>query len=109
MSGPGRHRNGTLAMRALVVDDSRAVRLIVGGILRELGLDVVEASHGREALARLAENPDVHLVLVDWNMPEMNGLDFIRRVRSQREFDALRIMMVTSEAEQEQVCRALDA
>jgi two-component system chemotaxis response regulator CheY len=96
-------------MIALVVDDSRAVRLIVGGILRDLGVEVVEASNGREALARMGENPGVELVLVDWNMPEMNGLDYIRAVRSQRQHDAVRIMMVTSEAEQEQVFRALDA
>jgi two-component system chemotaxis response regulator CheY len=96
-------------MRALVVDDSRAVRLIVGKTLRELGIDVVEASNGREALERMAEHSDVELVLVDWNMPEMNGLDYIKAVRAQRDYDGVRIMMVTSEAEQEQVVRALDA
>jgi two-component system chemotaxis response regulator CheY len=96
-------------MLALVIDDSRAVRLIIGKILRELGIDVIEASNGREALQRMSENPDVELVLVDWNMPEMNGLDYVRAVRSQREYDPVRIMMVTSEAEQEQVLRAIDA
>jgi two-component system, chemotaxis family, chemotaxis protein CheY len=96
-------------MLALVIDDSRAVRLIIGRILRDVGIDVVEAGNGREALERMAENPDVELVLVDWNMPVMDGLAYVRAVRSQREHDAVRIMMVTSEAEQEQVCRALDA
>jgi two-component system chemotaxis response regulator CheY len=96
-------------MLALVVDDSRAVRLIVGKILREVGIDVAEAANGREALERMAEYPDVELVLVDWNMPEMNGLEFVCAVRSQRQFDAVRLMMVTSESEQEQVLRALDA
>ncbi len=96
-------------MRVLVIDDSRAVRLIIGKILRELGMDVIEAANGREALQRMTEHSDVELVLVDWNMPVMNGLDYIRAVRSQRQYDAVRIMMVTSEAEQEQVCRALEA
>ena len=53
----------------------------------------------------MQRNPDVELMLVDWNMPEMNGLDFIRAVRSQRAYDAVRILMVTTEAEGEQVTR----
>lgn len=96
-------------MRALVIDDSRTVRVIIGSILRELGHDVVEAANGREGLERLQETAGVELVLVDWNMPEMNGLDFIKVVRSQRMYDPLRIMMVTTESEQQQLLRALDA
>jgi two-component system chemotaxis response regulator CheY len=96
-------------MRALVIDDSRTVRAIIGKTLRELGMEVVEAANGREGLDRLRQSPDVKLVLVDWNMPEMNGLEFITAVRAEREFDAVRIMMVTTETEQEQVLRALSA
>ena len=68
-------------MRALVVDDSRTVRVILRNILQEMGTDVVEAGDGLEALEQLRRNPDVELVLVDWNMPVMNGLDFILAVR----------------------------
>lgn len=96
-------------MLALVVDDSRAVRLIIGKILGELGIGVIEAGTGREALERMTEHPDLELVLLDWNMPEMNGLEYVRAVRAVREFDPVRILMVTSETEQEQVFRALDA
>lgn len=96
-------------MLALVVDDSRAVRLIIGKILGELGIGVIEAGTGREALERMTEHPDLELVLLDWNMPEMNGLEYVRAVRAMREFDPVRILMVTSETEQEQVFRALDA
>jgi two-component system chemotaxis response regulator CheY len=96
-------------MRALVIDDSRTVRIIIGKILSELGLEVVEAGNGREGLERLQQNPSVELVLVDWNMPEMNGLDFIKTVRAQRGYDSVRIMMVTTETEQEQLIRALEA
>jgi two-component system chemotaxis response regulator CheY len=96
-------------MRALVIDDSRTVRAIIGKILRDEGLEVVEAANGREGLERLREPPGVELVLVDWNMPEMNGLDFIRAVRADRAYDLVRIMMVTTETEQGQVIRALDA
>ena len=93
-------------MLALVIDDSRAVRIIIGNILREMGTEVVEAGDGREALEQLRQNPEVELVLVDWNMPVMDGLEFIRQVRSQRRYDGLRIVMVTTETESEQVSRA---
>jgi two-component system chemotaxis response regulator CheY len=96
-------------MRALVIDDSRAVRMIIGSILRELNMEVSEAANGREALDQLQRTPDIELVLVDWNMPEMNGLDFIRAVRAQADYAGLRILMVTTEAEGAQVTRALNA
>ena len=96
-------------MRALVIDDSRTVRAIIGTILRGEGLDVVEAANGREGLERLRETGGVELVLVDWNMPEMNGLEFIEAVRADRAYDPVRIMMVTTETEHGQVRRALDA
>jgi len=98
-----------MSMRALVIDDSRTVRAIIRQTLGEVGLDVVEAGNGREGLDRLREAGDVGVVLVDWNMPEMNGLEFIRAVRAERAYDLVRIMMVTTETEQEQVIRALEA
>jgi two-component system chemotaxis response regulator CheY len=96
-------------MRVLVIDDSRTVRIIIGQILREIGMEVVEAKNGVEALEQIKRDPDVELMLVDWNMPEMNGLDFIRAVRSDHAFDAVRILMVTSESQGEQVIQALEA
>jgi two-component system chemotaxis response regulator CheY len=96
-------------MLALVIDDSRAVRIIIGNILREIGMEVIDAANGVEALEQVQRHPDVELMLVDWNMPQMNGYDFLREVRSQRAYDAVRILMVTSEAQGEQVARALAA
>jgi two-component system chemotaxis response regulator CheY len=96
-------------MRALVIDDSQTVRLIIGTILREIGMEVLEAANGLEALEQMERNSDVALMLVDWNMPQMDGFDFIRRVRSQRAYDAVRILMVTSEAQSDNVTRALKA
>jgi two-component system chemotaxis response regulator CheY len=96
-------------MRALVIDDSRTARAIIGQILREEGLEVVEAADGREGLERLREPPGAGLVLVDWNMPVMDGLEFIRTVRADPAHDAVRIVMVTTETEQAQVLRALEA
>jgi two-component system chemotaxis response regulator CheY len=96
-------------MRALVVDDSRTVRIIIGKILREIGMEVLEARNGREALEQMRLAPDVGLMLVDWNMPEMNGFDFLHAVRSDRAYDAVRILMVTSETESAKVNQALAA
>jgi two-component system chemotaxis response regulator CheY len=96
-------------MEALVIDDSRAVRLLVGNILREQGFDVLDAGHGQEGLERLRENPEIGLVLVDWNMPVMDGLEFIQAVRRERAWDGVRIVMVTTETESEQVQRAISA
>ena len=97
-------------MRALVIDDSRAMRLILARTLTGLGFAVEQAEHGQEALDRLnaaAELPDV--CLVDWNMPVMNGLDFITAVRKQRAWRQITLMMVTTESEHSQIVRALAA
>ena len=96
-------------MRALVVDDSKAIRVILGNILRGLGFEVVEAANGRQALERLAEVGKADLVLVDWNMPEMDGLEFIRQVRARDGHEDMTMVMVTTETETENVVRALAA
>src|SRR5262245_19780303 len=96
-------------MRALVVDDSRTVRIIIGNILRDIGMDVIEAGNGLEALEQMNRHPDVDLLLLDWNMPQMNGFDFLRAVRAQRAYDGVRILMVTSESQSEQVVKVLGA
>jgi two-component system chemotaxis response regulator CheY len=96
-------------MRALVVDDSRTARAIIRQMLREIGLDVIEAAHGLEALEQLRRDPDVELALVDWNMPQMNGLELIQAIRAEPSLRGLRILMVTSETEAVQVSRALSA
>lgn len=96
--------------RALVVDDSRAMRAILGRQLKQLGYEVVEAEHGEQALERIAADASLPvLALVDWNMPRMNGLEFIRAVRLRRELDGMRLMMVTTETELSQVRTALEA
>jgi two-component system chemotaxis response regulator CheY len=96
-------------MRAIVIDDSRAMRTIISKLLRELGFDITEAMHGREAVTRLQETGPLDLALVDWNMPEMNGLEFVRTIRAQTDFDAMRLMMVTTETEMSHVMMALTA
>ncbi|MCA8954308.1 MAG: chemotaxis-specific protein-glutamate methyltransferase CheB [Planctomycetes bacterium] len=94
-------------MQALVVDDSRAMRRMLGRYLGELGFVVAEADNGRQALDRLAEIPVPALLLVDWNMPEMNGLELVKAVRADKKFDGARIMMVTTESGADRVGDAL--
>ncbi|MGD1101566.1 MAG: response regulator [Terriglobia bacterium] len=96
-------------MRALIIDDSKAMRSILGRILRRLGFEIVEAANGREALERLQAIGKIDLALVDWNMPEMNGFDFVRAVRAEHMYDGVLLMMVTTETEMESVVRALAA
>jgi len=82
---------------------------MMGRIMRELKFDVVEASNGREALDRLQQNGVPDVALVDWNMPEMNGLEFVRAVRAEPGYRQMPLMMVTTETETENVVRALAA
>lgn len=96
-------------MRALIIDDSKAMRSILGRMLRELNFEVVEAANGKEALDQLRGTGKVDLALVDWNMPEMSGFDFIRAVRADHIYDGVLLMMVTTETEMENVVRALAA
>jgi len=96
-------------VRALVVDDSRAIRSIIGKTVRELGFETVEAGNGREALSRLTELGRVELALVDWNMPEMNGFDFLVAARANPDWKQMAIVMVTTETEMSQMQRALEA
>jgi two-component system chemotaxis response regulator CheY len=95
---------------AIVIDDSSAMRMILRRIVTSLGFNVVEAVNGRDALDKLtaAESvPDV--ALIDWNMPEMNGLEFIQAVRADARYSRLTLLMVTTESEQGQIVRALAA
>ena len=96
-------------MRALVIDDSRAIRLILGQILKALNFEIIEAGHGGEAMERLKESGPVELALVDWNMPEMNGYEFVCEVRKDDKYKDMKLMMVTTETEMAQVIKALDA
>jgi two-component system, chemotaxis family, chemotaxis protein CheY len=96
-------------MNALVIDDSRAMRMILGRMLREKGMEVAEAANGRLALDLLDEGLDPALVLVDWNMPEMTGIEFVAAVRQPPYLSTARIVMVTTETEVPQVAQALAA
>ena len=96
--------------KAMVVDDSKTIRIIIRRILIELGWEVCEANNGREALAVIEpQKAAVSLVLADWNMPEMNGLELVKRLRQDPELASLKVIMVTTETEISQMASALDA
>jgi len=100
-------------MHALVVDDSRTMRRIISTVLLRAGFAVTEAGDGAEALVRLEEltvagaPPD--LATIDWNMPVMDGLEFVRRVGTDPRWADVTLMMITTESEQGQIVRALAA
>jgi two-component system chemotaxis response regulator CheY len=92
----------------MVVDDSRIMRNIVKNTFTELKIpcQFVEAANGREALS-LLQSQTIHLVLLDWNMPELSGLDFLKQVRAMEQYKNLPIIMVTSESAKYNVIEAL--
>ncbi|MEI8382586.1 MAG: response regulator [Planctomycetota bacterium] len=96
-------------MNAMIVDDSRAMRRILRQIVEPLGFQVIEAGHGVEALNRVSEFPDLDLILVDWNMPEMNGIDFVTAIRANPAHRGIKLVMVTTETEPSKMARALMA
>jgi two-component system, chemotaxis family, chemotaxis protein CheY len=96
-------------MRALVLDDSKTMRMILRRILSEIGFEVIEAGNGREGLNQLRKMDAPDLVTVDWDMPEMDGISFIRAVREQPGFRSTPVVMITANNDLEQVSTALDA
>ncbi len=96
-------------MQALVVDDSLAVRSMLVEHLGQLGFQVEQAANGLEAIARLALMPRLALMLLDWSMPGMDGLEVLRRVRSDARFAELPVVLVTTESELPGVEDALKA
>ena len=96
-------------MRVLVIDDSRAIRMILKKTLTAIGAEVVEAGHGVEALEKLQAGEPFALALVDWNMPEMNGYEFVKAVRGESRYASMKLCMVTTETETAQVVKALEA
>jgi two-component system chemotaxis response regulator CheY len=99
-------------MKMLVIDDAKAMRTFLSYLGQELAFTTVEACDGREALDRLVKNDPREpfaVALVDWDMPRMNGLEFVEAVRRNRDFTDLKLMMVTTMNSQDRVQRALAA
>lgn len=95
-------------MRALIVDDSRFVRGYLRGLLQEKGIECEEAQDGQTGLERLHGGAKFDLVLLDWNMPVMDGLETLKQLRAEG-FGGTKVLMVTTEAENDYILRALEA
>lgn len=95
--------------KALVVDDSKAIRQIEKKYLEEMGFFVLEAENGEEALNILKENSDIAIILLDWHMPVMNGYEFLKNMRQRPEYAHIKVMMVTTENQQKSIIDALMA
>jgi two-component system chemotaxis response regulator CheY len=99
----GRRNNGerrdAMAKRFLIVDDSASMRQLVSFTVMDAGYDVLVAENGADALAKLAGAP-VDMVITDLNMPEMDGITFIRRLRGMAEYRFVPIVMLTTEAQE---------
>ena len=96
-------------MKVLVVDDSAIMRKVIEQILEMLGHEAVPAANGVEAFDRLKEHDDVKLILLDWNMPEMNGIEFLRAVKDRPGLDKIPVIMLTTESERRKMIEAIEA
>jgi two-component system chemotaxis response regulator CheY len=95
-------------MKVLMIDDSRTMRNIQKNVLKTFAeCDCVEAGDGLEGLTALAANPQFDLILVDWNMPNMDGLSFVKRFREKDK--GTPVIMVTTEAEKQRIVEAIKA
>ncbi len=97
-------------MKLLIADDSLAMRRITENRLKSIGYDnVLHADNGLAVLAALAANPDVDVVLMDWNMPVMNGIDCLRAIKSHEELRNVDVIMVTSESVKTKIINAVQS
>lgn len=99
-------------MKMLIIDDSRPMRGFLRVLAEEFQFATVEATDGREGLEVLIKNDPREpfaIALVDWDMPRMTGLEFVQFVRRNRDYDALKLMMVTASNTGEKIAQALAA
>jgi two-component system chemotaxis response regulator CheY len=96
-------------MNVLVIDDSASLRRLIRQMLATRGVDPLEAGNGEEGFAVLQGSVVPDVALVDWNMPIMDGLTFVQRVRSEAAYDGMAILMVTTENEVGRITAALQA
>lgn len=96
-------------MRALIIDDSRTMRIILRRILTDAGFTTDEAGDGQQALDLMAQGPLPDVCLIDWNMPIVDGYTFVTRVRAVPEWRNVTLMMVTTESSHANIVKALAA
>jgi two-component system chemotaxis response regulator CheY len=94
-------------MRALIIDDSSTMRMMLAHLLQGHGYQTQEASDGSDALQKLQAGPAPDLITLDWNMPVMNGQEALSAIRQDPAFKNTRILVISSETEQDRVNEAL--
>lgn len=95
-------------MKVLIVDDSGPIRKIMGKMLASMGLEILEAEHGKEALSQLEMHPDIGLLMLDWNMPVMNGIELLEAMKQEKKSDFKpTIVMVSTENEMSKIVKAM--
>lgn len=95
--------------KILSVDDSAVIRKIIRSAVETLKYELLEASDGEEAISKLNSAENVRLILLDWNMPGMNGYEFLKIAKSHSSFKNIPIIMVTTESEKENIIKAVKA
>ncbi|MBF0448876.1 MAG: response regulator [Magnetococcales bacterium] len=97
-------------MKLLTIDDSRTIRRVISGIGAMLGYEVLEAENGEIGLRILAEqHEEIGLVLLDWNMPGLNGLEVLIAAKADQRMAHIPVMMVTTEGEKDYIIKAIQA
>ncbi|MCH6256929.1 response regulator [Puniceicoccaceae bacterium K14] len=95
-------------MKSLVIDDSMTMRRILRSYIEANDIEVVEAKDGCDALEKLEEGNDFTFALIDWDMPRMNGFEFVKAVRAKPEYNDLTLMMVTSHNSMDDIAAAIE-
>lgn len=96
-------------MKVLVIDDSSTMRIIISRSLKELGHEIVQAADGKLGLEAAVANDGLGVIFVDWNMPEMNGYEFVVAARAVEKLKTVPIIMATTENERENIQKAIAA
>ncbi len=97
------------SLKVLVVDDMSTMRRIIKNVLKQIGFsDIIEAENGQDALAKLKAG-DIGFIVSDWNMPVMQGIELLRAVRADAELKHLPFLMVTAEAQKDNIIEAVQA
>jgi two-component system chemotaxis response regulator CheY len=97
-------------MKVLVVDDSLVVRTIIEKTVQKMGYEAVHAGNGQEAMDILAQQADeVELVLLDWNMPVMDGHETVKNIKKKKDYNRLCIIMISTESEDDKIDQVLGA
>jgi two-component system chemotaxis response regulator CheY len=99
-----------MEMKLIIADDSRLVRGIIEKAVTSIGYEAVHAQNGKEALNILeSDGQDINLVLLDWNMPVMNGIDVIKNMRGDDRFKKIPVLMISTESEDDRIQEVISA